>query len=110
MGNKNIYAISTITKIDLSDRVAETASVTKRQASLLVDLVFATIKRTLASGQTVKISGFGHFTLLDKRSRRGRNLQTGEAVTISARRVISFKVSDSLRKKVNEGREETTSF
>ena len=59
------------------------------------------IKQTLASGEDVKISGFGSFEVKQKRDRRGRNPQTGETITIESRRVISFKTSAKLKTAIN---------
>jgi len=59
------------------------------------------IKSTLASGEDVLISGFGKFEVRDKGSRRGRSPQTGEALTLDGRRVVTFKPSGVLRKKLN---------
>jgi integration host factor subunit alpha len=67
-----------------------------------VDLVFDLLKETLETGDKVKISGFGNFVIREKRSRKGRNPQTGEEIQISARRVLTFKPSQVLRKALNK--------
>jgi integration host factor subunit alpha len=66
-----------------------------------VDLVFDMMKETLESGDKIKISGFGNFLVREKRARKGRNPQTGEELQISARRVLTFKPSQVLRKALN---------
>lgn len=86
-----------LTKADIVERVYKEAGFSKKEAADLVDLVFKIIKDTLARGEKVKISGFGNFSIRDKATRVGRNPQTGEAMDISARRVISFKTSQVLR-------------
>jgi len=53
------------------------------------------------NGEKIKISGFGNFIVREKRSRKGRNPQTGEEIQISARRVLTFKPSQVLRKALN---------
>jgi integration host factor subunit alpha len=63
--------------------------------------VFDQIKATLSQGQKIKISGFGNFVVREKRSRIGRNPQTGESIEISARRVLTFRPSQVLRAEVN---------
>ena len=50
--------------------------------------------------EEVKFSGFGNFELIDKKPRPGRNPKTGEEVTISARRVVTFRAGNKLRKKI----------
>ena len=59
------------------------------------------IKESLENGENVKLSDFGSFNVRDKRVRRGRNPQTGEEITITPRRVLTFKSSNVLREKLN---------
>tara|TARA_Y100000768_G_C23991489_1_gene694012 strand:- start:447 stop:833 length:387 start_codon:yes stop_codon:yes gene_type:complete len=91
-----------ITKADIVERVYKEAGFSKKEAADLVDLVFKVIKDTLARGEKVKISGFGNFHLKDKDDRVGRNPQTGEAMMISARRVLTFKPSQILKEDITE--------
>ena len=69
-----------------------------------VESLLGIIKKTLASGEDVLISGFGKFCVRGKEKRRGRNPQTGEDMTLRSRRVVTFKCSGVLRDKIN-GRE-----
>lgn len=62
--------------------------------------LFEIIKDDLGKGNDVMISGFGKWSVKAKKKRTGRNPQTGEAMTISARRVISFKSSQVLKKEL----------
>lgn|SRR5690606_9917826 len=89
-----------VTKADIVERVYKEAGFSKKEASDLVDLVFKVIKDTLARGEKVKISGFGNFSIRDKTTRVGRNPQTGEAMNISARRVLTFKPSQILKEDI----------
>lgn len=90
-----------MTKADIVDSLYEKVGFSKKEAADLVELVFDTIKGTLAQGQKIKISGFGNFVVREKRSRIGRNPQTGESIEISARRVLTFRPSQVLRAEVN---------
>ena len=90
-----------MTKADMVDLVYEQIGVSKREAARIVETIFDVIKETLERGDNVKISGFGSFNLQHKKPRRGRNPQTGEEITISARRVLSFKASNVLREQLN---------
>jgi integration host factor subunit alpha len=63
--------------------------------------VFSLIKSTLESGEKLKIAGFGNFEVKQKADRRGRNPQTGEEITIEARRILTFKPSNILRNNLN---------
>jgi integration host factor subunit alpha len=91
----------TLTKAELIDSVYEKVGFSKKEAADLVELIFDTIKNTLAESKKIKISGFGNFVLRDKEPRTGRNPQTGQAITITARRVLTFKPSQVLRQEVN---------
>jgi integration host factor subunit alpha len=59
------------------------------------------MKDTLASGENLKISGFGNFEVNQKHDRRGRNPQTGETMIITARKVLTFKPSGVLKQAIN---------
>ena len=90
-----------MTKADMVELVYERIGVPKREAARIVETIFDIIKETLEQGENVKISGFGSFNIQHKKPRRGRNPQTGEEITISARRVLSFKASNVLRGQLN---------
>lgn len=80
--------------------------VTKGEAAKVVDSFIVEIKESLINGDDVLLSGFGKFNVKDKRSRRGRNPQTGEEMILGARRVVTFKPSGILREKMNGGNHE----
>ena len=90
-----------MTKIDIIQNVYEKLGFSKKESADIVETVFELIKDKLAQGEKVKISGFGNFIVKDKRSRRGRNPQTGEEISITARRVLTFKSSQVLRNALN---------
>ena len=79
----------------------ERIGISKSDAARLVESVFDIIKDTLAGGEDVKISGFGKLSIRNKTARRGRNPQTGKEIEISARRVLTFKSSQVLKKALN---------
>lgn len=91
-----------MTKADIVDRIYKEAGFTKKEAAELVDMVFNIIKDTLSKGEKVKISGFGNFSIRDKATRVGRNPQTGEAMNITARRVLTFKPSQILKEDITQ--------
>ncbi len=91
----------TVTKLDLVENVYEKIGFSKKEAGELVESVFSEIKSKLITGDKVKISGFGNFVVNDKKPRKGRNPQTGEQITISGRRVLTFKASQILKEKIN---------
>ena len=91
----------TMTKADLIEAIYKKEGCSKGESQELVELVFELIIATLGSGENVKLSRFGNFVLKDKKSRMGRNPQTGEDMEISARRVMTFRPSAVLNDKVN---------
>lgn len=90
-----------MTKADLVQKVTEGASCTRKEALDLVEDVFSLLKETLVAGENLKISGFGVFEVKQKLARRGRNPQTGEELTITPRRVLTFRPSSVLRERLN---------
>lgn len=94
----------TLTKVDIIEAVANECGFSKLEAAELVEIILNSIKEALRDGNNVKISGFGNFVLSDKAARRGRNPQTGSAMTITDRRVMKFKVSQVLREAIRTGK------
>jgi len=94
-----------MTKADIIEAVYEQIGFSKKEAAEVVEIVFDTMKDTLADGEKIKISGFGNFVVRPKRARTGRNPQTGEQITISARKVLTFKPSQVLKDALNTGPE-----
>ncbi|OGQ34779.1 MAG: integration host factor subunit alpha [Deltaproteobacteria bacterium RIFCSPHIGHO2_12_FULL_43_9] len=92
-----------MTKAEIIELVYEKVGFSKKDSADLVELVFDTIKETLERGEKIKISGFGNFVVRNKKARVGRNPQTGEAIEISARRVLTFRPSQVLKSTLNEG-------
>ena len=90
----------TITKNSLVNLLHDEVGLNKREAKEFIETFFEVIKLELENGNDVKISGFGNFNLRDKASRPGRNPKTGEDVTISERRVVTFKSGIKLRSKL----------
>jgi integration host factor subunit alpha len=93
-----------MTKAELVDLIYERVGSSKKEAGEVVEEIFAIIREGLCQGKKVKISGFGSFVVNQKKSRRGRNPQTGEPITIDSRRVLSFKASEVLKDLVNNGK------
>ena len=92
--------MATVTRAELAAAVREEAGLRKRDAAELVDALFEAIGERLAAGEPVGISGFGAFALRDKSERVGRNPRTGEEAPITARRVVTFRPSATLKKRV----------
>ena len=92
----------TLTKVDIINKVyATNPKMTKIQVREAVETILRIIKSSLENGEDVLLSGFGKFNVKAKSARKGRNPQTGEAVLLEARKVVTFKPSGLLREKVN---------
>ena len=91
----------TITKLDLVNHLNEKLGLNKVESKELVEAFFDEIKKSLINNEEVKISGFGNFKILNKKERPGRNPKNGNPAIISARRVVTFKASQKLRKKMS---------
>lgn len=94
--------MTTLTKADIVESIAEKVDIDKNDIKRLVDQIFEEIRIALESGENVRISGFGNFLLRDKSVRPGRNPKTGKEVDITARRVVSFKSGQKLRARVED--------
>lgn len=92
----------TLTKADLVQQVYKShPSLTKSQSTASVEAFLKLSKSSLIGGQDLLLSGFGKFNIKDKKSRRGRNPQTGNELILDARRVVTFKPSGILRSRIN---------
>jgi len=91
-----------MTKADIVEKIYEKIGFSKKESSELVEAVFDIIKSTLEEGDKIKIAGFGNFIVKEKADRRGRNPQTGEEITISARKILTFKPSQVLKAAINK--------
>jgi len=94
-----------MTKADIIEKIYEKVGFSKKESSELVELVFDIMKSTLEQGEKIKVAGFGNFEVKEKADRRGRNPQTGEEITISARKILTFKPSQVLKSLINDGTE-----
>lgn len=91
-----------LTKADLIDAIYDNLPFDKQKATQIVEDWIELIKEGLDKDSKVMISGFGVFEVKDKNSRPGRNPQTGDKITLSARKVVKFKASQILRKQLND--------
>lgn len=94
--------MTTLTKAQLANLLFEKVGLNKREAKEMVESFFEEIRAALEKGDSVKLSGFGNFQLREKPQRPGRNPKTGEEMPISARRVVTFHVSQKLKTMVEE--------
>lgn len=91
----------TLTKAHIVEALFAKNIFTKNQSGQIIHTLFELIKQSLQNREDVLITGFGKFSVKEKHQRRGRNPQTGEAITLPPRRVVTFNWSGALRAKMN---------
>jgi len=89
-----------MTKNEFVDRVAADTGLSKKDAGAAVDSVLRSIEGALGSGEDVNFTGFGKFHVAERGAREGRNPQTGERITIAARKSPSFRPGTQLKRAV----------
>ena len=89
-----------LTKADMAESLFNELGLNKSEARELVELFFEDLRAALASGEQIKLSGFGNFDLRDKNQRPGRNPKTGKEIPITARRVVTFRPGQKLKARV----------
>jgi len=94
-----------LTKDKIINEVYSRLGLRKNDARQVVEQLLEIMKRTLENGEDLLISGFGKFVVKKKKARRGRNPQTRRDLQLRARRVVVFKTSGILRKKINPSSE-----
>ena len=92
--------MAALTKAEIAEALFDQLGLNKREARELVDLFFEELRASLATGEQVKLSGFGNCDLRDKNQRPGRNPKTGEEIPICARRVVTFRPGQKLKARV----------
>ena len=90
-----------LTRKTLYNKLYTTLGFSKNLSKILVANVFDEIILSLANSKEVKISSFGTFKTIYKKERIGRNPKTKEVAKISARKVVVFRASTQLKKKLN---------
>ncbi len=88
-------------KNELIAEVANTAGMSRTDASRALDAVIDSISASLTKGNEVRLVGFGTFSVANRRASQGRNPRTGEPITIKASIQPKFKAGKALKESVN---------
>jgi DNA-binding protein HU-beta len=89
-----------VKKKELIDRIAEKAGVPKSETQKHFEAFEEVVAEALKSGEEVQITGFGKFSVKERKAREGRNPQTGQKMKISAQKVPSFSAGNTLKEAV----------
>lgn len=90
-----------ITKVEMVNSIADQMGYPKNHSSEIVEILLELMKSSLESGDDILISGFGKFQVKEKKERKGRNPATGNDMMLEPRKVVTFRCSGNLRKKIN---------
>jgi integration host factor subunit alpha len=93
--------MNTVTRAHLTETIYTQVGLSRNESAELLEVVLAKMSEALEAGESVKISGFGTFSVRQKGRRIGRNPKTGVEVPILPRRVLVFRPSQVLRAHVN---------
>ncbi len=91
----------TLTKANVVETICVKNEFSKKQSIETFEILLEIIKQTLESGEQVLISKFGKFYVKQKKERKGRNPATGEDMMLMPRKVVIFRCSSQLKKKIN---------
>jgi DNA-binding protein HU-beta len=91
-------------KNELIEQISKEYELTKTFARDLIENVFESISDAVHKGEEVAIFGFGKFKLAERKARKGRNPQTGEAIKIAASKNVKFEQAKALKERVNTKR------
>lgn len=91
---------NTLTRADLAEILNRQIGLSRSESATVVESLLGHITGALETGENVKISGFGTFTLRDKNERIGRNPKTGVEVPIAPRRVLTFRPCQAMRDRI----------
>jgi integration host factor subunit alpha len=92
----------TLTRAGLVEAVIRSVGLPRHEAAELVESVIRELSGALARGEPVKLSSFGSFGIREKSERIGRNPKTGEEVPITPRRVLVFRASNIMKKRIDQ--------
>jgi nucleoid DNA-binding protein len=87
-------------KTELIERIAKEAEVPTREARRHFKVFERVVSETLKGGEEVRITGFGKFSMRERKAREGRNPQTGQKMKIAASRVPSFSAGNALKEAI----------
>jgi DNA-binding protein HU-beta len=86
-----------MTKAELIDKIASSVGLTKADAMKVLDTTLNSVKASLKKGQKVTLVGFGTFSVVKRKSRKGRNPRTGDVITIPATKTPKFTAGRALK-------------
>ena len=93
--------VMTLTKAGIIQAIHKEAGIPKENAARIIEKLLKIMKRKMAEGESLLISGFGKFCVRNKEERRGRNPATNQDMMLPERKVVTFKCSSVLKKEMS---------
>jgi DNA-binding protein HU-beta len=87
-------------KKELIERIAEEAGVPKSEAQKHFKAFEEVVTEALKAGEEVQITGFGKFSVKERKAKEGRNPRTGQKMKIAAQKVSAFSAGNALKEAV----------
>ncbi len=91
-----------MTKLELIREISSKADITQKMTGRVIDAMLEAIQEAAGRGDNVRILGFGAFLVRQRAERQGKNIRTGETITIPAKKVVVFKPGKNLQEAVNQ--------
>lgn len=95
-----------MTKNEIIERLAKDTATSNAAAGRALESVIGSITDALTKGDKVVLVGFGTFDVVERAARKGRNPQTGQEITIAAKKAPRFSAGSKLKEAVNDGKKE----
>lgn len=90
-----------LTKAEIIQKTRRKLNISRKKSAELIEKILNIMKTAIHNGDEILVSGFGKFCINDKKPRRGRNPVTGEPLMLSGRRVVTFRCSGKLKRRLN---------
>ncbi len=91
-----------MTRSELIEKVSERLEgFTLKQAEIIVETFFETLREALGKGEKVELRGFGNFRIKTRNPRKARNPKTGQSVEVPGKKVVYFRTGKELRDLLN---------
>jgi integration host factor subunit beta len=92
--------MNTVTKRDISERVARKTGIPQAQVKEAVQALFDEIVEELIQGERLEFRNFGVFEVVERKARTGRNPKTGERVPVPAKKVVNFRMGKYMKDRI----------
>lgn len=86
-----------MTKDNLIQAIVKKVGISKKQAAESLNVLLDEIAKDLSKGEEIVLTGFGKFSVSERKAREGRNPKTGEKIKIPSMKMPKFKAGQTLK-------------